>query len=151
VPAGDRDGHGAVEAADLHDDVMDRPDGSGEVRAAAACGAKGAEGDSGERRGGRAVPAGPPDADPGTVGVVGVVEPLAAHLVAGDHVAGELRPGDARDAWRQQALLDLGGGARRPASPGHIDHVGVARRELEGDGGLTGQPHQRLLRRADRE
>ena len=59
------------------------------------------------------------DADPGAVGVLGVVEPVAADVVARQHVAGDQRAADAQDPGREQVLLDLGGGV-----------VGFSRRTL---------------------
>jgi hypothetical protein len=78
------------------------------------------------------------DHQPDALGVARVVEEVAPDLVAGQDAAGERRPVEPGDPRRQQVLLDLGGGLDLLAPAGGVDHVGVARDQL--------QRQRRLLR-----
>ena len=91
------------------------------------------------------------DRQPCAVAVLDEVEPVAADLVGGQQRPGELRAGDARDARREQVVLDLGGGRRGLAPPRGLDDVGVVVGELERRGALLGDVLQRDDRRADAE
>ena len=108
--------------------------------------ADGAQAGRGRARAGRVR-----DGQPGPVAVLDEVEPVAAHLVGGQQRAGDLRPGDARHARRQQVVLDLGGGRGGLAPARGLDDVGVVVGQLERRGPLLGDVLQRRHRRPHAE
>ena len=89
--------------------------------------------------------------DPDAVQVLDDVEPVAGDLVAGQHVARDLAARDARDARRQQALLDLRRGARLLAPLPARERVGVAIGEGDRRRRLTRDLGQRPPRASQRQ
>jgi hypothetical protein len=89
--------------------------------------------------------------DPDAVEVLDDVEPIAGDLVAGQDVAGDLAAGDAGDARRKQALLDLGRRARLLAPLAAREGVRVAIRERDGGGRLARHLGERTARAAERQ
>ena len=127
--------------------LVHRPGGVLEPGARAARGAQRAHGQ--RRQGGRLVAFadGVAQGQPDAALVVGVVEEVTAHLVSRQHAAGEGGAGDAREAGREEVLLDL---RRRlgPLAPARgVDGVGVAAAELEGERRLGGELGERRDRR----
>ena len=151
VPAGRERGHLGARAGHLAQRAVHEQQRV--VRAAAAAPARPqrAEGDRAARSRPRAGPEAVGEGDPDAVEVLDDVEPVAGDLVRRQHVAGHLAPADARDARRQQALLDLRRGQRLLAPLPAGERVGVAVRERDRRGGLTGQLLERVARPAQRD
>jgi len=88
------------------------------------------------------------DREPGPLTVLRLVEPVAADVVCRQHRAGELGTLDAGYPRRQQQVLELAGGGRRPSPTGTRDHIRVADRELERRRGVDRELLQRCRRGA---
>ena len=148
IPASDdrrhlrrRAGHLAQRPVHQHQRLVGRA-------AAAPAGAQRAERDRAARGGARAGTEPVGERDPDAVEVLDEVEPVARDLVAGQHVARHLAAADPRDARRQQALLDLGRGARLLAPLAARERVGVAIGERDRRRGLARDLGERAPRPA---
>ena len=123
------------------------------VRAGAAAPgrAQRAERDRAARGGARAGAEPVGQRDPDAVEVLDDVVPVARHLVAREHVAGDLTAADPQDPRRQQALLDLGRGQRPDPALGAGERVRVPIGERDRRRGLSRELGQRAARTPEGE